>query len=94
MSEIVRKRIDALFELAAENVKSHPERSRRYVQLARKLSMRHRMTAPQRFKRRFCKICNRFWVPGYNVRVRINRRKKVVEYSCDCGAVKRFGYKG
>lgn len=92
-NKIIRERIAHLFGQAEENAKLHPERAVRYVGLARRLSTRYRVSIPQRFKRRACKKCNRFLIPGYNVRIRINQRNKLVEYICDCGAVRRFGYK-
>jgi RNase P subunit RPR2 len=30
------------------------------------------------------------WIPGYNMKVRLNSRKKMMEYRCECGAVSGF----
>jgi len=90
--ELVKERMNQLLELAEKNIKNHPERTKRYVEIARKLSTRHKVRLPERFKKRICKICNIMWIPGYNVKVRLNKRTKAVEYVCECGQVRRFGY--
>ena len=90
--ELILERMNQLLELAEKNIKQKPERTKRYVGLARKLSSRYRMAIPERFKKRICKICNIMWIPGYNVRIQLNKRSKAVEYKCECGALRRFGY--
>lgn len=93
IKKIVKDRIAQLLELAERNVKRNPQRSRRYVQLALRLSMRHKVGIPKRFKRSFCKRCYRYWVPGYNVRIIIDRRNKTICYVCACGKRRCFKYK-
>jgi ribonuclease P protein subunit RPR2 len=88
--QVVRERIEILFKLAEKELKAHPERARRYVSLARKLGMRYNVRFPRKLKRKFCKRCGTVWIPGYNLKVRLNSRKKVVEYRCECGAVRCF----
>jgi len=88
--KIVRERIDRLVELAEENIKKYPERSKRYISLARKLSTRYNVRLPKRIKNRFCKKCNSLFVPGYNVRVKLNSKRRSVEYHCECGEIKRI----
>lgn len=90
--KLILGRIDRLMSLAEKNIREKPARAKRYVVLATKLSTRYRVRMPERFKKRICKVCNRYWIPGYNVTVRIRRRDRVVEYRCECGAVRRFGY--
>ncbi|NYZ79266.1 ribonuclease P [Candidatus Micrarchaeota archaeon] len=88
--QVVRERIDILFRLAEKEVKTHPERSRRYISLARKLGMKYNVRFSPKLKRRFCKKCGTLWVPGYNMKARLNSRKKMMEYRCECGAVRDF----
>ncbi|MEM3369441.1 MAG: hypothetical protein QXF07_02030 [Candidatus Micrarchaeia archaeon] len=90
--ELVLERIEWLLELAEKYAKTKEERTKRYVSLARKLSSRYRVAIPKRFKKRICKICNIIWIPGYNVKIKLNKRSKSVEYVCSCGSVRRFGY--
>jgi ribonuclease P protein subunit RPR2 len=88
--QVVRERISILFQLAEEELKSHPERARRYVSLARKLGMKYNVRFSPKLKRRFCKRCGTLWIPGYNLKVRVNSRKGMMEYRCECGAVRNF----
>jgi len=64
--EIALERIYRLFELAEAEFERHPERSKRYVELARKLGTRNRATIPTELKKRFCKKCGAFLVKGKN----------------------------
>jgi len=77
---IALDRINQLFAEAEGAFKKHPERSNRYVELARKISMRIRVRIPRELKRRFCKHCNAYLVPGANCRVRT--KKNMVVYFC------------
>ena len=55
----------------------------RYVELARKLSMRNLAPIPKEYKRRFCKYCYGYLLPNVTCRIRINRSKLVVYcYNC------------
>ena len=57
--KIASERINILFRLASEEFKKHPERSNRYVELARKIGMRYNVRIPKLLKRRFCKKCHK-----------------------------------
>jgi len=56
--EIARERIDILFGLAQKEMEGHPDRSRRYVELARKIGLRYNIRLVPERKRSFCKSCN------------------------------------
>jgi len=94
LRRIVRERIIRLFQLAEENAEAHPERARRYVELARKLSTKNKVPIPREWKRRFCKNCGAFWIPGKNVIIRTKPRPQPhVEFIClECGARYRYPY--
>ncbi len=81
---IALKRIETLFEQAL----IRPAFAKRYVVLARRMSSRHKVPIPRKWKRRFCKSCSAFWTPGKNCTVRV-RMKRIV-MTCECGAVRRF----
>ncbi len=83
--QIVNERIAILLSLAEKNAKSRPERSKRYVRLARRLATRYRVKLGK-LKWKFCRECSAFWVPGFNVKVRMRPREKRVVYTCECGA--------
>lgn len=90
---IAKERIEILFKLAEEEFKKHPERSRRYIQLARKIGLRYNIRLSKSLKRKFCKKCNSLLIPGFSSEVKIKSREKVVEVKClNCGNVKRYPY--
>lgn len=87
VKQIARERIEILFRLANEK-RDNPVLSARYVSLAREISMRQRLRLSKQQKRSFCKSCGTYFVPGENLRVRVQHGKVV--YTCqECGNVKR-----
>ncbi|MBN1941012.1 MAG: ribonuclease P [Candidatus Diapherotrites archaeon] len=83
VEKIALERIYRLFELAEENMARHPERSKRYVELARKIGTRNRVRIPQELKKSFCKKCNSF-LKGKNVE--LEEREKMLVVKCkECG---------
>ena len=76
--KIARERIEILFEQAKRAFLDHPERSNRYVELARRIAMRQRIRMDLEFRRRFCHHCYTFLVPGRNMRVRVHRGTVVI----------------
>jgi len=80
-----RDRIQELFEQAAVR----PRLAKRYVALARKISARHRVRIPVELRRRFCKECNAFLVPGKNCTIR-TRDQRVVIRCLECNGIKRI----
>jgi len=81
--EIALSRIKELFSQADSIFKKDAKLANRYVQLARKISMRSKVVIPSNLKKRFCKNCYYFLVPGKNVRIR-TKNKKVVYYCFNC----------
>jgi ribonuclease P protein subunit RPR2 len=81
---IAKSRIRRLFILAEKcALHNKLKLSNRYVYLARKLSMRYLVPISRKYKRRFCKHCYFFLLPGVNCRIRINRNK-IVTYCYNC----------
>jgi ribonuclease P protein subunit RPR2 len=92
LKEIARERIGELFSQAELRFKKNPELSDRYVELARKISMKYKVRIPRESKRRFCKHCHKYIVPGANSRVRLTDKKIV--YTCfNCKKHMRFPVK-
>ncbi len=87
--QIALARIRELFFQAELAFKKHPELSNRYIQLARRLSMKSKARIPSELKRRFCKHCYHFLVPGVNCRIR-TRNKIAVYYCMDCRHYTRY----
>ena len=89
---IAEERIDRLGERAEAAVREgEEERAREYVRLARRIAERNRLELPRSFKRFTCDACDRYLVPGRNVRVRVD--EGAVVYRCVCGATARHPYR-
>jgi ribonuclease P protein subunit RPR2 len=76
--QIARERVGVLFHQAETAFPAHPDRSNRYVELARKIAMRQRIRIDREFRRRFCHHCSSYLVPGQNMRVRVHRGNVVI----------------
>ncbi len=90
---IALERMEILFRQAEkEALRGRPARARRYVDLARRIGMRYNVRVPPAFKRRFCKKCLAYLLPGVNARVRVGRGRLVI--TCmGCGAIQRLPYR-
>ena len=87
--QIAKERIEILFKEAKEAFKEDPRLADRYVSLARKIAMKYKVRIKPELKRRFCKHCYKFLVPGANCRVRMHDNKVV--YCCSsCKKFMRF----
>lgn len=92
--KIAKERIQILLSLAEKEFKKHPERSKRYVELARKIGLRYNIRLPKQLKRKFCKKCNSLLIPGLTSRIRIDSKKKILTVKClKCEKIYRFPYK-
>ena len=70
--KIAKERISELFAQAKQAFSEHPERSNRYVELARRIAMRQRVRIDREFRRQYCHHCYAFLLPGSNMRVRVH----------------------
>ncbi|MCZ9312429.1 MAG: ribonuclease P [Methanocorpusculum sp.] len=86
--EIALERIEILFDQAYRN-REDPVLANRYVALAREIAMRRRLRMPRIYRRSFCPVCHAYFVPGENVRVRI-QHGKIIATCKACGAVIRY----
>jgi ribonuclease P protein subunit RPR2 len=77
--DLALQRMERLFSLAAAAHELHPERSDRYVQIARQISTRTRVRMPRHLKRLFCRHCGGFLSPS-SARVRL--RDGVLTSTC------------
>ncbi len=90
--DMAEQRIRRLFDLAEQAFPARPDLANRYVEIARRISMRHRASIPPGLKKRVCKKCGAFLVPGGNSRVRLDGKNAIV--TClECGALRRYPYK-
>ncbi len=91
--EIAYERITYLFDVAGREYADSPERSNRYVSLAKRIGMRYRVSLPQELKRKMCKGCGSFLSPGSNCRVRLKNGRLTI--TCmNCNRVQRYLLEG
>ena len=90
--EKAKVRIKILFEQAEENFSLDPKLSNRYVQLARKISMKYKVRIPSLFKRQFCKHCYSYLMPSQNSRIRTKNGMLII-YCLNCKKFNKFKYK-
>ncbi len=89
--DMAHQRIQRLFELAGHEFKTHPERSNRYVGLARRIAMRYRVRMPQELKRTVCKHCHAYLVQGVTARTRL-QGTHITTTCLSCGKQMRLPY--
>lgn len=89
---IATSHINALFELAIKSLDNHPERSRRYIEIARNISRKHKVSPSRLQKRMFCKSCNIPLVPGKTARIR-TRNDRTIITCMECGNIKRIPFR-
>lgn len=72
--------------------------SKRYVDLALRISKRVRVRIPRYWRRRICRKCRTILIPGKTCRVRIKsqgRRSSHITVTClKCGWIRRYYIKG
>ena len=82
--KIAEERIYRLFELAGNESEKHPERSKRYVQLARLIGTKNRAKIPKELKKKFCKKCGAFLSEGKNAEIK--KEGSLLSVKCkECG---------
>jgi len=91
MLNIAEERINILFSRADDELTQHPERSHRYVEMARNIAKKYNLKMPVKWNRRFCHSCHQFMKPGFNCRIRLINSSVVIK-CLDCGHVARIPY--
>ncbi len=84
--------VNELFAEAESAFKDNPELSRRYVVMARKTAMKHKISFDRQKKMSFCKQCNAFLKRGINSSIRVHDGRVVLTCK-ECGFVRRFAYR-
>ena len=84
--EIAKERIKELFKQAEDAEQKYSDR---YVEIARKISMKIKVKFTPTQKKKFCKHCFTYLRPGVNCRVRTRDGKLI--YTCEnCKGIMRF----
>jgi len=81
--KIAKNRINFLFQHAKEVFKEDSRLSDKYVKMARRIAMKYKIRLPSLLKKRFCKHCHKYLVPGANCRVRIHKHR-LIYYCLGC----------
>ena len=81
--KIAKERIKFLFQLAKESFKDNSKLADNYARLARRIAMKFRIRLSAELKKKICKNCHRFLVPGVNCRVRLHKHR-VIYYCIAC----------
>ena len=89
--EIAQNSINELFSEADKIFQDEPGLANRYVEIARKISMKFKVKLSSVQTKKFCKTCHNFLVPGKNCRVRLTNQK-LVYYCFSCKNHMRFPY--
>jgi ribonuclease P protein subunit RPR2 len=76
---IAKERIEILIGLAEKELRKHPERSRRYIELLRKIGMRYNIRLPKELKKKFCKNCNTLLKPGLTSTTRVQNKTLTIK---------------
>jgi len=86
--KIAKERIDILFDLAEKELKGNPNRSRRYVELARNIGKRCNVRLTLEQKRNFCKNCNQLLIPKKTCEIEVDPQQKLMKIKClNCNSV-------
>ncbi len=74
--KIALERIHTLFDLAKQKIREEPQLAQRYVEIARRIAMRTRLSLPTEYRRMICKRCKSFIYPDVNCRVTLQQRRE------------------
>jgi ribonuclease P protein subunit RPR2 len=88
----VRQSIAKLMDEAGAAWKSGKnERSQRYAKMAMDLVKKHKVRLTDEQKRKFCRKCFAWWVPGDTVKLVFDKRHNVIRMKCArCGYARRL----
>ena len=94
MISVARDRMATLVGRAEEASRGgDPSRSRRYVELARRIGTRYNIRIPPMLKDQFCQACSSFFHEGITVRTRLNAGRRT-RTCLSCGRVRRVLVRG
>ncbi len=90
---IASERIEILLRQAREMLDKSPRLSKRYVELAWKISMRTKVRIPSAEKHYLCRGCGQVLIPGRNSRVRVLPGNPRIVITClSCGSLRRYPF--
>lgn len=94
VTDIAMERVGRLLDLASSMYAERPELAHRYVELAWSIKTKYNLKLSSELKRKFCRKCRSFWVPGETCRVRLKSKgSPYILIKClECGHEKRIPY--
>ncbi|MHA1874475.1 MAG: ribonuclease P protein component 4 [Candidatus Heimdallarchaeaceae archaeon] len=93
LREVAIEQINNLLTKADYLLKTDFKLAQKYVEQARKIQMRTRVSLPDYWKKRICRHCKTLLKPGVNCKVRLSSTNRVVSIKCNiCGQYNRFPY--
>ena len=94
IKKIASEQIILLFEQAMQIFEEDPEKSQRYIDMARAISKKCKVQIPKQYKIKICRHCKSYLVPGKNCRVRIRSKKqRHITVTClNCKNYTRYYY--
>ncbi|RBQ22840.1 Ribonuclease P protein component 4 [Candidatus Methanobinarius endosymbioticus] len=91
MIDIANERMNILFSMAKKEFSVNPDRSHRYVSLARKISKKYNTKIPTKWRRSYCKKCYKFLDPSKNSSIRLKQGK--IHIKCNqCNEIMKIPY--
>ncbi len=95
LKKIARERIEHLLTLAKTVYSLNNSLAQRYVQLALRIGMRHKVRIPRSHRWQICKHCRSLLVPGVTCHVRLRKKREphVVLTCHKCKRHIRYPYK-
>ncbi|MBS3793296.1 MAG: ribonuclease P [Candidatus Thorarchaeota archaeon] len=92
LRKLAKTRIRILWKKAKEVAKEDPDLASDYVNTAKKIAQKARISLPQKITRRICKKCDAVLIPGRSARFRIrNNRSTHLTVTClHCGTIRRL----
>ena len=91
VATVATERFQILLDQAKKMALTDEKLSRRYVNLARKISSRTKVRIPRESKMYLCKGCGIALLPGRNAKIRLHAHTTGIVISClSCGSVKRY----
>ncbi|MHA1265141.1 MAG: ribonuclease P protein component 4 [Candidatus Helarchaeota archaeon] len=94
IKKIALEQINRLFDQAKQVFNENPEKSQRYIDIARAISKRCKVRIPPHHKYLVCKHCKSYLVFGVTgrVRLRTNKRRHITVTCLKCKTHKRNYY--
>jgi ribonuclease P protein subunit RPR2 len=90
--ELALKEVNEILSKAKEVFDTKPGLAHKYAKKARRIALKYKIRLPANLKRKICKNCYSYLVPGKNLRVR-TRKGHVVLYCLECKNFIRVRYK-